>query len=92
MKPVFSHLRSRGYVVSCYIDDCIFMAPTEHELNDIVHYALKLFDSLGLTSNLQKSSLEPKQTVEFLGFILDSKRMTITLNSKKQDCNDQLQE
>ena len=85
MKPVFSHLRARGYVVSCYIDDCIFIAPTEHELQDIIYYALLLFDSLGITTSLQKSSLIPSQRIEFLGFILDSKQMTIQLTAHKND-------
>ena len=84
MKPVFAHLRSRGYVVLCYIDDCIFIAPSKEELNDIIQYALCLFDSLGLTSNLLKSSLVPNTQVEFLGFHLNSCDMTITLTDHKQ--------
>ena len=56
LKPVFSHLRSLGIMVICYIDDCIFFAASEEELISNVSYALYLFDSVGLTINVKKIS------------------------------------
>ena len=85
LKPVLSHLRKLGITVSCYLDDCIFIADSADALRDNVLYALHLFDSLGLTVNLTKSSLTPTQEVEFLGVILNSVAMTTTLTSRKKE-------
>ena len=83
MKPVFAHLRAQGYTAVCYIDDCIIMSSCPQHLNDGIALALSLFDSLGLTVNIRKSVLQPVQNIEFLGFILDSLKMTVTLTPKK---------
>ena len=83
LKPVFTHLRKLGMLVSCYIDDCIFIAASQEDLLQNVTYALRLFDSLGLTVNMSKSVLVPVQVIHFLGVILDSVTMTITLPAEK---------
>ena len=62
--------------VSGYLDDCIFLAASEEELVANVSYAMTLFDSLGLTVNVNKSVLVPTHEVEFLGIILNSVSMT----------------
>ena len=84
LKPLLAHLRSRGIVVACYIDDLIFMAPSCEILIVQVKYALSLIDGLGLTIHPDKSMLCPSQIVEYLGFILDSVNMTVTLAPDKQ--------
>ena len=83
LKPVLTHLRKLGILVSCYIDDCIFIAASQKELLQNVSYALHLFDSLGLTVNMSKSVLAPVQVVQFLGVILNSVTMTVTLPDGK---------
>lgn len=50
-----------GILVSCYLDDWIFLTTTADDLRTNVNYALHLFDSLGFTINIQKSVLEPIQ-------------------------------
>ena len=70
-------------LVSCYIDDCIFIASSKDELLGNVNYALHLFDSLGLTIHMSKSVLIPMQVVVFLGVILDLVNMSITLSNGK---------
>lgn len=85
LKPVLSHLRKLGIVVSCYNDDCIFIAPSADELRKNVSYALQLFDSLGITINIRKSVLTPSQEVEFLGVLLNSASMTATLPTRRME-------
>ena len=46
---------------------------------------MSLFDSVGLTINVQKSVLVPTQRVEFLGVLLDSSAMTVTLPVRIMD-------
>ena len=85
LKPALSHLRSRGIQVLCYIDDCIFIGDNASDLRDNVLYAVELFDSLGLTLHPKKSQLVPTQQIEFLGFMLDSTTMQISLTAEKKD-------
>ena len=47
--------------------------------------AVQLIISLGFKFHPEKSVIIPTQTLEFLGFILDSIRMIVTLISKKVD-------
>ena len=85
LKPILSHLRKLGIAILCYIDDCIFIASTVAELCNNVTYALQLFDSLGLTINVQKSVLTPTQEIEFLGIVLNSVSMTATLPVRRRE-------
>lgn len=84
LKPVLSHLHKLGIFVSCYLDDCIFIADSADVLGSNVLYALHLFDSLGLTVNPHKSVLEPTQEIEFLGVVLNSVDMTATLTPRRR--------
>ena len=43
-----------------------------------------LLQSLGFTVHFVKSQLEPKQIAEFLGFVIDSVRMTVSLPEEKK--------
>lgn len=85
LKPVLSLLRKLGITVVCYIDDCIFIAESEKVLIDNVRFAIQLFDSVGLTINVNKSVLVPSQKVDFLGITLNSSNMTATLPSRRRD-------
>ena len=49
-----------------------------------VHDTVSLLQALGFHVNAKKSVLIPTQTLEFLGFILDSVNMTITLTPRRQ--------
>ena len=46
-------------------------------VNDVY---LILFTKLGFTVHLVKSVLQPQQKIDFLGFVLDSITMMVTLN------------
>ena len=85
LKPLFSHFRSLGIITLCYLDDFIFINSTAVSLERDVDFVLSVLDSLGLTINLEKSCLIPSQNIEFLGFVLDSVRMSVTLTRAKQD-------
>ena len=85
LKPVLSHMRSRGIQIICYIDDCLLIADCPVLLAQHVAYAVEMFDSLGLTIHPSKSVLTPTQCIEFLGFQLDSTTMFTCLTSRKQE-------
>ena len=48
-----------------------------------VEMTVQLMESLGFTTNLEKSQLRPAQQIQFLGFILDSTRMKFFLPEEK---------
>ena len=74
LKHPFSFLRRRGHHSIIYIDDACY---------NNVYETASLFQKLGFTINLRKSVLHPTQQVEFLGFILDSRLMTIKLSRRR---------
>ena len=85
LKPALAHLRSRGHTIMCYIDDCLLVSTDREHLQEGIQEALTLFDNLGLTINLEKSILTPVQAIEYLGVIIDSREMTVTLTPRKQE-------
>jgi hypothetical protein len=83
MKPVIGLLRQLGIRVIIYLDDMLIMAETQEM--DKCHAAttVNLLESLGFTINYQKSVLIPTTTIEFLGFLVDSKTLTLSLPKEK---------
>ena len=73
LKPVYSHLRSIGHICMGHIDD------------SLVAYSLGScrITLLGFTIHPVKSVLEPTQTIQFLGFVIDSVAMTVKLPPSK---------
>ena len=60
-------LRSLGVKLMVYIDNILLAAPSVAVANNHTNIALKLLQSLGFVINWNKSSLEPEQTLEYLG-------------------------
>lgn len=85
LKPALCHLRKLGVSIICYIDDCLLFADSVGELTANVIYTMQWFDFLGLTINVDKSSLDPSQEIEFLGGILNSRDMMATLPSRRKE-------
>ena len=85
MKIPFSHLRKEGFINSAYIDDSYLQGDTYEECARNVKCTVRLMDSLGFTIHPSKSVLEPSQTIVFLGFILNSSSMSVSLTSEKAD-------
>lgn len=85
MKPVMAHLRSQGHQTVSYLDDCyvtdISASGCLHSVNSIID----LYTKLGLLVNFTKSQLQPSKCVKFLGFLLDSRDMSVTLPPEKKD-------
>jgi len=85
-KPVFAYLRSQfGHTCLGYIDDSFYLEDSYTECELATLRAVQLIISLGFKVHPEKSVIIPTQTLEFLGFVLDSIRMIVTLTSKKVD-------
>ena len=83
MKVPISILRKLGVCLVIYLDDLLIMAPSIEKLKMARDTTMYLFHHFGLTINLKKSVLEPTQSVEFLGIIVDSKALCFLLPEKK---------
>ena len=83
MKVPISLLRCLSICLIIYLDDMLIMARSVQELifhRDTVIYLLQ---NLGFVLNLKKSVLEPSQKIEFLGMVIDSMKMEISLPQEK---------
>ena len=84
MKALMSFLRERhGVHLMFYIDDTLIYADTPSQVNTAVQYTLEVLQSAGFTINFNKSALTPTQTIEYLGFIIHSPTLTLTIPPKK---------
>ena len=84
LKTPLSVLRQwLGLRIAGYLDDTLLMAHTAELVDTQGVEAVKLFTKLGFHINQKKSAIVPKQTVEYLGFEIDSQNMTVKLTRDK---------
>lgn len=84
LKPALSFLRQNGITCVAYIDDFLLIADNHLHSQLNTAFTLSTLESLGFLINHEKSSLVPNTTCKFLGFILNSSRMTIELPEDKR--------
>ena len=84
LKPPFAVLREQGYLSVIYVDDTLLCGETQDECLENIKQTVALLQYLGFTIHPEKSVLLPTQIIEFLGFIIDTTHMTISLTSRKR--------
>lgn len=84
MKPVMAALRGEGVCATIYIDDMLITAETAEACAAATRRAADLLTSLGLQISLDKSSVEPATRVEYLGFVIDTSTMRVSLPEAKR--------
>ena len=78
MKPIFATLRSKfGHICVGYIDDSLYMGQSAVGCAEATLHTIELLSKLGLHVNQEKSRIFPSQSIEYLGFVIDSVSMTI---------------
>ena len=87
MKPPFSFLRSEGYLSVIYVDDYYLQGDSFTKCAENVIRTIDILESLGFYIKMEKSEIIPKQQITFLGVIIDSLHMTITLTNEKKQKN-----
>lgn len=85
MKPVYSTLRQYGHNNVAYIDDSLLIADTPLECINNVKDTVCLLQNLGFFIHEKKSVFIPTQMITFLGNVIDSVSMTVTLPKEKVD-------
>ena len=84
LKPVVL-IRSPGIWVVVYLDDILLLHQNKDNLVKILHQVISQLWNLGFTIKLEKCLPHPTQQVVFLGGLLDSLQMTISLPPPKLD-------
>lgn len=83
MKPVISLLRSYGHLSTMYLDDTLLISNTLKSCLENINDTTRLLEALGFIINVDKSNLSPTTTCKFLGFIIDSHKLQVTLPKEK---------
>ena len=71
--------------VAIYIDDIIVIGGTYEECLTGTIKTIMFFLKLGFIIHPEKSSLKPSQETTYLGFVFNSKEMSVTLTSVKRE-------
>ena len=66
-----------------YIDDILLLAESKEMAQDQTSCLVYLLECLGFTINIDKSALEPSQSLEFLGFTVNTATMELSLPAGK---------
>ena len=85
-KPATQFLRQLGIHLIIYLDDLLLAAPTKDQLLVDLSTAIWLLTTLGFLINIPKSITAPTCHLEFLGFIVDTDNMVISLPAHKLHC------
>ena len=83
LKPVLSVLRQRGIRLIAYLDDFLIMAESKQLALQHAATTLNILEGLGFVINYQKSLLIPSQQIEFLGYMVNSVSMSLSLPKDK---------
>jgi ribonuclease HI len=75
--------RYYGIICSGYLDDSIYVNTSGQKLLWDINTAAELVQDLGFMLNVEKSVIQPTQKLEYLGFLIDSRDMTVTLPPEK---------
>lgn len=86
LKPPLSELRLKDITIAAYLDDCLNMNKGKLKCWENTKIIIRTFQNLGFTVHPEpKSSFYPTQKIEFLGFVINSVSMTITLTNNKKE-------
>lgn len=83
MKVLFTKLRTLGLHSVFYLDDSLLAGSTYKACKENIQKTAGLLQSAGFSVSMEKSSLIPSRTLEFLGFIYNTVDMTCTLPERK---------
>uniref|UniRef100_A0A0C9RF32 TY3B-I_3 protein n=1 Tax=Fopius arisanus TaxID=64838 RepID=A0A0C9RF32_9HYME len=84
MKPVMSHLRSKGFISSIFLDNILCIASSTEECLSQAIETTAFLSSLGFIINEQKNCFILSNRTEYLGFIVDSEKFCLKIPESKK--------
>ena len=82
-KPIVAYLRSMSIRVIIWLDDLLVISSDIATCVKHTTLIVSLLQSLGFSVNKEKSLLQPTQIIEYLGVIINSREMTLSLPTDK---------
>ena len=82
---VYRYIQGVGHKALIYINDGLSLAKSKQEAASLALHICRIMTSAGFVINIEKS-MDPGdacQTVHFLGFLIDSVHMTLTVTEDK---------
>lgn len=83
-KPIVAKLRSQGVIVLAYLDDILIFGNNYDECMTNMEKIISPLQKLGFTINREKSQLLPSKIVRYLGFMINSGNMLLSLPEEKK--------
>ena len=84
LKPILALLRKQHITLLAYLDDILVLGRTRNECRRKIIKVLHTLQEYGFIIHPSKSVLDPSTCMEFLGFIIDSVAMRVTLPREKK--------
>jgi hypothetical protein len=85
LKPIVTFLRFQGFRLVIYLDDILLLNSCKREAEREFLAATELLEKCGFVINIEKSIGTPHQVIEFLGLIVDSRNLSLSLRAEKVD-------
>lgn len=83
MKPIAIFLRSMGVRMIVYIDDILLLGDSPNQVETHLQALVFLLTNLGFIINYSKSITTPTQKIEYLGLLVDSTSLHLSLPGEK---------
>ena len=83
LKPFFGSIRNKGISLFIYLDDVAIISSSLERSSQEAAVVVQILESLGLIISKQKSVVISSQKIVFLGYVIDSVAMTVSLPVKK---------
>lgn len=85
IRPISTYLRNCDVILTCYLDDILLFGNSEKDCTNNLTLTCNILQDLGFVINFEKSALLPKKVCKYLGFLLDSVSMSISVPEQKQE-------
>ena len=85
LKPPLSLLRKWRITIAAYLDDMFTSNLSYEKCKQNIRTICDMFGSLGFVIHPRKSTFEPSTLMEFLGFLIDSISMRVSLTDDKKN-------
>ena len=83
LKPIYAKMGLEGCETFPYLDDSFVISDSKRHCAEALNTLCTTLHKLGFVVHTGKSVLEPTKKLKFLGFMLDSESMTVTLTDDK---------
>ena len=83
LKPFVWSIRNKGIRMVIYLDDMTIISSSRELSSQEAAIVVQILESLGFIINKEKSVLIPSQKIVFLGYVIDSVAMTVSLPEVK---------